>query len=75
MIKKLVQTTVYVHNLKEAKDFYVNTLGFVVRAEEQFESGWDYLAISPDNHNETVIELAKASTPEQEKLIGKQVED
>ncbi|WP_078394358.1 VOC family protein [Shouchella patagoniensis] len=72
MIKKMVQTTVYVNNLEEAKDFYVNTLGFVVRAEEQFGSDWEYLAISPDRRNETVIELAKASTSEQEKLIGKQ---
>ncbi|WBX80475.1 VOC family protein [Virgibacillus salarius] len=72
MIKKAIQLTLFVHDLKEAKDFYVNKLGFVVREEEEFEPGWRYLAVSPENGNETMIELAEAKTPKQEQLIGKQ---
>lgn len=72
MIKSIIQLTLFVHNLEEAKTFYVNKLGFVVREEAEFGPEWQYLTVSPATDNETMIELAEAKTPEQKRLIGKQ---
>ncbi|MCY4780586.1 VOC family protein [Sphingobacterium sp. UT-1RO-CII-1] len=72
MITKVVQITILVKDLDEAKTFYVEKLGFSVCADQVFSSDWRYLTIAPQKDNATVFELVKAETPEQEKLIGNQ---
>lgn len=72
MITKAIQITIFVEDQDEAKKFYTEKLDFVVRDEIEFEPGWSYLTVAPQEDNETVIELAKADTPEKKALVGKQ---
>ncbi|WP_096189909.1 VOC family protein [Evansella halocellulosilytica] len=72
MIRKAIQITIFVRDIEKAKKFYTESLGFVIVDEEEFAPGWIYLTVSPQKHNETVLELVKADTPEHEALIGKQ---
>lgn len=75
MITKAIQVTIFVKDQEEAKKFYTEKMGFVVCMEEEFAPGWSYLTVAPNKSNETVLELVKADTPEQEALIGKQSAD
>lgn len=72
MITKAYQLTIFVKDQGEAKKFYTEKLGFVVHADEEFGSEWRYITVAPHKHNESVLELAKADTAEQQALIGKQ---
>lgn len=73
MITQVVQVPILVKDLEEAKQFYTEALGFVVREEIEFSPGWKYLTVSPTETNETHLELMKAETHEQEQMIGKQL--
>ncbi|KMK78056.1 VOC family protein [Alkalihalobacillus pseudalcaliphilus] len=75
MIMKMIQMTLFVADQQEAKQFYVNQLGFTIINEQQFSSDWSYVTVSPYKDNQTVIELLKAETEEQITLIGKQAGD
>ena len=75
MITQALQITVYVEDVDEAKTFYTETLGFVVRSDEEFTEGWRYLTVAPSENSETVLELQQADTPEKTALIGKQAAD
>ncbi|MCR6105135.1 VOC family protein [Salipaludibacillus agaradhaerens] len=72
MIKAVLQCTLFVHDQQEAKVFYTEKLGFVVRADEEFSPGWRYVTVSPTEDNKTVLEFVQAETPEEKSLIGKQ---
>lgn len=73
MITQVVQVPILVKDLEEAKQFYTETLGFVVREEIEFSPEWKYLTVSPTKANETRLELMKAETPEQRQMIGRQL--
>lgn len=72
MITRVLQLTLYVRDYEEAKAFYVGTLGFVVRNDLEFRPGWRYLTVAPSEESEVVIELSKATSAEEEALIGRQ---
>lgn len=72
MIMNTSQISILVKDLKEAKTFYIEKLGFVVREEIEFTSTWSSLAVSPSQDNETIIELLQAENADQEKLIDTQ---
>ena len=72
MITNATQITVLVKNLEEAKKFYTENLGFTVCVDQMFASDWRYLTVAPQKDNATVLELVKAETPEQQKLVGNQ---
>lgn len=72
MITHALQFTLFVKDLDEAKEFYTKKLGFVVRHDMEFSPGWRFLTVAPQKESETVIELAKADSPERAALIGKQ---
>jgi predicted enzyme related to lactoylglutathione lyase len=72
MITHALQFTLFVKDLEVAKEFYTKKLGFVVRHDMEFSPGWRFLTVAPQKDSETVIELAKADSPEREALIGKQ---
>ncbi|GIN74245.1 hypothetical protein J14TS2_47200 [Bacillus sp. J14TS2] len=73
MITQIAQVPILVKDLEEAKQFYTEALGFVVREEIEFSPGWKYLTVSPTETSETQLELMKAETPEQERMIGRQL--
>lgn len=72
MITQAAQVTILVKDLEEAKHFYTQKLGFIVREEIEFSPGWKYLTVSPSPANETRLDLVKANTPEQVEMIGRQ---
>ncbi len=72
MITRAIQITIFVKDQKKAKEFYTEKLGFTLRDEIDFSEEFSYLTVAPNKNSETVIELVKASTPEENALIGKQ---
>jgi catechol 2,3-dioxygenase-like lactoylglutathione lyase family enzyme len=57
MITKLSHVTLFVNNQDEAKDFYVNTLGFEVRTDHTMESGFRWLTVGPKSQPDLEIVL------------------
>ncbi|MDR7131495.1 catechol 2,3-dioxygenase-like lactoylglutathione lyase family enzyme [Algoriphagus sp. 4150] len=72
MITKAIQITILVNDVDEAKNYYVDKLGFSVVNDMVFSSDWRYLTVAPQKDNATVFELLKAETPEQKKQVGHQ---
>lgn len=70
MITQAIQISIFVKDVEEAKAFYLDKLGFVVRMEMELGPGWRYLTVAPTQDSETMLELVKADTPEKEALIG-----
>lgn len=70
MIIKSRQVSIPVKDLDEAKAFYIEKLGFVVRADVEFSPDWRYLTVAPNQSSETVLELQKVNDPERQKRIG-----
>ncbi|SHF11131.1 Catechol 2,3-dioxygenase [Fodinibius roseus] len=75
MITNVIQVTIFVKDQEEAKKFYTEKLGFVVRNEMDFGEDWKYLTVAPNESNETVLELAQADSTEKQALIGNQAGD
>jgi lactoylglutathione lyase len=72
VIDRVIQLTLYVRDYDEAKAFYTEKLRFVVRKDVEFQPGWRYLTVAPNEASETAIELAKAGSAEEAALIGRQ---
>jgi catechol 2,3-dioxygenase-like lactoylglutathione lyase family enzyme len=47
MIQRLSHVTIYVLDQDEAFDFYVNKLGFEVRADQKMDNGFRWLNVGP----------------------------
>ncbi len=71
MITKSRQVSIPVKDLDEAKAFYTQKLGFVVRTDVEFSPGWRYLTVAPNGNSETVLQLQKIDNPEKQSQIGK----
>ncbi len=72
MIGSTSQIILFVKDKEEAKAFYTEKLGFIIRDEEQFTEVWSYLTVAPQSNNEVVIELLEAVTTEEKQLVGRQ---
>jgi catechol 2,3-dioxygenase-like lactoylglutathione lyase family enzyme len=57
MITKLSHVTVFVNNQDEARDFYVNKLGFEVRTDQTMDGGFRWLTVGPKTQKELEIVL------------------
>ena len=57
MITKLSHVTLFVNNQEEAKQFYVNTLGFEVRTDHTMDGGFRWLTVGPANQKDMEIVL------------------
>ncbi len=57
MINRVVSATIHVSDQDKALDFYVNTLGFVKKRDEQFGPNFRWLTVSPPG---TDVELVLA---------------
>ncbi len=71
MITKSRQVSIPVKDLDEARAFYTQKLGFVVRTDVEFSPGWRYLTVAPTENSETVLQLQKVDDPEKQSQIGK----
>jgi catechol 2,3-dioxygenase-like lactoylglutathione lyase family enzyme len=47
MITKLSHVTLFVNNQEDAKNFYVNKLGFEVRTDQTMDGGFRWLTVGP----------------------------
>lgn len=71
MMTKVTHLTVFVKDQDAALDFYTNKLGFAVHTDADF-GGMRWVTVCPKDQRDFEIVLSKATTPEQEALVGKQ---
>ena len=57
MIQRLSHVTLFVSNQEQAKQFYVNTLGFEVRTDHTMDNGFRWLTVGPPSQPELEIVL------------------
>ncbi len=73
MIRKLAVVTIWVNDQDEAKDFYVNKLGFSVRTDDATTvPNYRWLTVAPAEQKELEIVLGMTMDEQQRSLIGKQ---
>ena len=59
MIQRMAYCSIYVTDQDQAKDFYVNKLGFEVTADAGMPDGFRWLTVSPKGQSELQIILMK----------------
>src|SRR5262249_49907395 len=57
MIQKMSHVTLFVNNQDDAKEFYVNKLGFEVRTDQTMDGGFRWLTVSPKGQPDLEIVL------------------
>jgi catechol 2,3-dioxygenase-like lactoylglutathione lyase family enzyme len=62
MIQKMTHATVYVLDQDVAKDFYVDKLGFELKADYTAPNGFRWLAVAPKGQPEIEIALVKVGS-------------
>ncbi len=62
MIQKMSHTTIYVLDQDQAKDFYVDKLGFEVKGDFSAPNGFRWLAVAPKGQSEVEIALLKVGS-------------
>jgi catechol 2,3-dioxygenase-like lactoylglutathione lyase family enzyme len=62
MIQKMTHATVYVLDQDQAKDFYVDKLGFELKGDYTAPSGFRWLAVAPKGQTEVEVALVKVGT-------------
>ena len=59
MIQKMTHATLYVLDQDQAKDFYVDKLGFELKADFTAPNGFRWLTVAPKGQSEVEIALLK----------------
>ncbi len=59
MIQKMSHTTIYVLDQDQAKDFYVDKLGFELKADYTAPNGFRWLTVAPKGQSEVELALLK----------------
>lgn len=67
MINKIGKVTVYVEDQEQAKDFWLNKLGFVLKFEKQMGPNMSWIEVGPSNDEFTTLVLYFKSAMEQQK--------
>lgn len=67
MIKKIGKITVYVQDQEQAKDFWINKLGFIVKFEQPMGPNLTWLEVGPSEDEFTTLVLYSKSLMEQQK--------
>jgi catechol 2,3-dioxygenase-like lactoylglutathione lyase family enzyme len=62
MIQKMSHATVYVLDQDRAKEFYVDKLGFEVKADYSAPNGFRWLTVAPKGQSEVEIALLKVGS-------------
>ena len=62
MIQKMSHTTIYVLDQDLAKDFYVDKLGFELKADFTAPNGFRWLTVAPKGQSEIEIALIKVGS-------------
>jgi len=72
MAQKIGSITLLVRDYDEAIDFYTHKLGFTLVEDTPLDEGKRWVLVSPPGASDTCLLLAKASSPQQENIIGNQ---
>jgi catechol 2,3-dioxygenase-like lactoylglutathione lyase family enzyme len=75
MINKIGHVTVLVKNYDEAIRYYRDTLGFEVRADNEFGEGDRWVSLAPPAQKDTELVLVEALTDETRQRVGNQAGD
>lgn len=62
MIQRMSHTAIFVPDQDQAKDFYVNKLGFEVKIDQSMPNGFRWLTVSPKGQPDLQIILMKVAT-------------
>lgn len=66
MINKIGKITVYVNDQQQAKDFWINKLGFVLKFEQQMGPNMSWIEVGPSESEFTTLVLYSKSAMEQQ---------
>jgi predicted enzyme related to lactoylglutathione lyase len=66
MINKIGKITVYVQDQEEAKDFWLNKVGFVLKLEQPMGPDFSWIEVGPSEDEFTTIILYAKSAMEQQ---------
>ncbi|MDZ5473357.1 VOC family protein [Bacillus sp. 31A1R] len=67
MINKIGKITVYVQDQEQAKDFWLNKLGFVLKFEQQMGPNMSWIEVGPSEDEFTTLVLYSKSAMEKQK--------
>ncbi len=70
MVQRLSYTQIYVLDQDAARDFYVDKLGFEVRADNSMPNGFRWLTVGPKGQPDLQIILMKIDGPNLDKDAG-----
>lgn len=65
MINKIGKVTVYVNDQEEAKDFWLNKVGFVLKFEQEMAPGMAWIEVGPSEEEFTTLVLYSKPAMEQ----------
>ncbi|RSD27518.1 VOC family protein [Mesobacillus subterraneus] len=66
MINKIGKVTVYVKDQEEAKDFWLNKVGFVLKFEQAMGPGMSWIEVGPSEDEFTTLVLYSKSAMEKQ---------
>ena len=75
MIQRLSHATFYVLDQDDARDFYVNKLGFEVRMDGKMDNGFRWLTVSPKGQPDLQIVLMKVDGPNMQPEVAKTLKE
>ena len=67
MINKIGKITLYVNNQQEAKSFWLNKIGFVLKFEQQMGPNMSWIEVGPSEDEFTTLVLYSKAAMEQQK--------
>jgi lactoylglutathione lyase len=67
MINKIGKITVYVQNQEDAKDFWINKVGFVLKFEQPMGPNMSWIEVGPSEDEFTTLVLYSKAAMEQQK--------
>lgn len=67
MINKIGKITLYVHDQEQAKDFWINKLGFVLKFEQPMGPNMSWIEVGPSADEFTTLVLYSKQAMEQQK--------
>ncbi|MFC4801627.1 VOC family protein [Neobacillus sp. GCM10023253] len=65
MINKVAKVTVYVNDQEEAKDFWINRVGFVLKEEQPMGPDFSWIEVGPSGDDSTNLVLYAKAAMEQ----------
>lgn len=71
-MKKIGHITLLVHDMDDARDYYVNKLGFTLKSDHSFGKGNRWLTVAPSEESHIEIVFVKADTAKKNDRVGSQ---